>query len=53
MIRTEVIVLDEEVFDKALTLKKLGPQDLVIGIGFTMYAFTAGVHRYARNIVSA
>ncbi len=41
MIRTGVIVLDREAFDLALALKDLGPQDLVIGIGFTAYAFAA------------
>ncbi len=41
MTRAEVIVLDEGPFDLALALKELGPQDLVIGIGFTAYAFAA------------
>lgn len=41
MIRADAVVLHEGLFDLALVLKDLGPQDLVIGIGFTSYAFAA------------
>jgi len=41
MVHTDVVVLDEGLFDLALALKDLEPQDLVIGIGFTSYAFSA------------
>jgi DNA-binding MurR/RpiR family transcriptional regulator len=41
MIKQEVYVLDRGPFDLTMELKDLGPEDLVIGIGFTNYAFGA------------
>ena len=39
--KAEVVALNEGAFDLALSLKDLGPEDLVLGIGFTSYAFAA------------
>jgi len=41
MIRPEAYALVKGPFDLALSLKDLGPGDLVIGIGFTSYAYAA------------
>lgn len=41
MIKYDVITLIQGPFDTALRLKNLGPEDVVIGIGFTNYAFAA------------
>ncbi len=41
MIKPEVYALVKGPFDLALALKDLGPDDLVIGIGFTSYAYAA------------
>jgi DNA-binding MurR/RpiR family transcriptional regulator len=41
MVKSNVTVLSQGPFDSALALKELGPEDTVIGIGFTRYAFAA------------
>jgi DNA-binding MurR/RpiR family transcriptional regulator len=41
MSKPEVIALNQGPFDMAMALKELGPEDVVIGIGFTSYAFGA------------
>jgi DNA-binding MurR/RpiR family transcriptional regulator len=41
MIKPEAYALVKGPFDLALSLKDLGPDDLVIGIGFTSYAYAA------------
>lgn len=41
MIKPEVIALAQGPFDLALALKDLGPEDVVLGIGFTSYAYAA------------
>jgi len=41
MIKPEAYALVKGPFDLALSLKDLGPDDLVIGIGFTAYAYAA------------
>ncbi len=41
MSKGDVVILDRGVFDMAQALKYLEPQDVVIGIGFTNYAFAA------------
>jgi len=41
MIKPEVFPLVQGAFDLALALKDLGPEDVVIGIGFTNYAYAA------------
>lgn len=41
MLKAEVIVLCEGAFDQALALKEMGPEDVIIGIGFTNYAYAA------------
>jgi len=41
MIKPDVVVLAQGPFDGALALKELGPEDVVIGIGFTSYAYAA------------
>jgi DNA-binding MurR/RpiR family transcriptional regulator len=41
MIKPEAFALVKGPFDLALALKDLGPDDLVIGIGFTSYAYSA------------
>jgi DNA-binding MurR/RpiR family transcriptional regulator len=41
MVKPGVMALDQGPFDITLALKELGPEDLVIGIGFTNYAFSA------------
>ena len=41
MIKPEAYALVKGPFDLALALKDLGPDDLVIGIGFTAYAYAA------------
>jgi DNA-binding MurR/RpiR family transcriptional regulator len=41
MIKPDVIVLTQGPFDSALALKDLQPEDVVIGIGFTSYAYAA------------
>jgi DNA-binding MurR/RpiR family transcriptional regulator len=41
MLKPEVIVLDHGAFDQALALKGMGPEDVVIGIGYTNYAYAA------------
>lgn len=38
---SEVLVLNTGAFDQALHLKEMGPDDVVVGIGFTNYAFAA------------
>lgn len=39
--KAEVVALNEGSFDLALSLKELRSEDLVVGIGFTHYAFAA------------
>jgi DNA-binding MurR/RpiR family transcriptional regulator len=41
MIKPDVVPLIQGAFDQALALKDLGPDDVVIGIGFTNYAYAA------------
>ena len=41
MVRSEVCVSTQGAFDLALMLKNLGPEDVVVGIGFTSYAYSA------------
>jgi DNA-binding MurR/RpiR family transcriptional regulator len=41
MSKAEVVVLKEGVFDMALALKGMGPEDVVVGVGFTNYAHAA------------
>ena len=41
MVKPEAYALVKGPFDLALSLKDLGPDDLVIGIGFTSYAYAA------------
>ncbi len=41
MIKSNVIVLTQGPFDSALALKEIEAEDVVIGIGFTRYAFAA------------
>jgi DNA-binding MurR/RpiR family transcriptional regulator len=41
MVKTEVFASTQGPFDLALELKNLGPEDVVIGIGFTSYAYAA------------
>jgi DNA-binding MurR/RpiR family transcriptional regulator len=41
MIKPDVFALVQGAFDLALALKDLGPDDVVIGIGFTNYAYSA------------
>jgi DNA-binding MurR/RpiR family transcriptional regulator len=41
MSKAEVTVLREGAFDAALALKEMGPQDVIIGVGFTNYAYAA------------
>jgi DNA-binding MurR/RpiR family transcriptional regulator len=41
MVKSNVTVLTHGPFDSALALKELGAEDVVIGIGFTRYAFAA------------
>jgi len=41
MLKAEVTVLPPGVFDLALVLKEIGPEDVIIGIGFTNYAYIA------------
>jgi DNA-binding MurR/RpiR family transcriptional regulator len=41
MLKPEVIVLDHGAFDQALALKGMGPEDVIIGIGYTNYAYAA------------
>lgn len=41
MVKSEVIALTQGPFDLALALKDLEPEDVIIGIGFTSYAFAA------------
>jgi DNA-binding MurR/RpiR family transcriptional regulator len=41
MSKTHVYALDQGVFDMALVLKEIASEDVVIGIGFTNYAFAA------------
>jgi DNA-binding MurR/RpiR family transcriptional regulator len=41
MVKTKVYVSTQGAFDLALTLKNLGPEDVVVGIGFTSYAYSA------------
>jgi DNA-binding MurR/RpiR family transcriptional regulator len=41
MVKPDVIVLTQGPFDAALALKDLGAEDVVIGIGFTSYAYAA------------
>ncbi len=41
MIRPDVLALTGGPFDVALELKDLGPEDVVLAVGFTNYAYTA------------
>ena len=41
MCKLDVFALTRGPFDLALTLKDLGPEDVVIGIGYTRYAYAA------------
>jgi DNA-binding MurR/RpiR family transcriptional regulator len=41
MVRSQVFILEQGPFDTALELKDLGPEDVVVGIGFTNYAYAA------------
>ncbi len=41
MLRDQVFVLPLGAFDQALLLKEVGPEDVVIGIGFSNYAYAA------------
>jgi DNA-binding MurR/RpiR family transcriptional regulator len=41
MVRSQVFALTHGPFDMALELKELGPEDVVVGIGFTNYAYAA------------
>lgn len=41
MIKSDVLTLTQGPFDLALALKDLGPQDVVLGIGFSRYAYAA------------
>jgi DNA-binding MurR/RpiR family transcriptional regulator len=41
MIKPDVVVLGQGAFDSALALKGIGPEDVVVGIGFTNYAYAA------------
>jgi DNA-binding MurR/RpiR family transcriptional regulator len=41
MCKADVFALTQGPFDLALTLKDLGPEDVVIGIGYTRYAYAA------------
>jgi DNA-binding MurR/RpiR family transcriptional regulator len=41
MCKPNVFVLTQGTFDLALALKDLGPEDVVIGIGYTTYAYAA------------
>jgi DNA-binding MurR/RpiR family transcriptional regulator len=41
MLRAEVFVLDRNAFEAAMDLKELGPEDVVVGIGYTRYAYAA------------
>ncbi len=51
MVKPGTIVLGKGPFDTALELKDLGPEDVIIGIGFTSYAYSAlRALEYARRI---
>jgi len=51
MIKPEAYALIKGPFDLAMSLKDLGPDDLVIGIGFTSYAYAATkALEYARKM---
>ena len=51
MVKPEVYALVKGPFDLALSLKDLGPDDLVIGIGFTAYAYAASkALEYAQKV---
>jgi DNA-binding MurR/RpiR family transcriptional regulator len=39
MVKSEVIALTQGPFELAVALKDLGPEDVVLGIGFTRYAY--------------
>jgi len=41
MVKAEVYASTQGAFDLALVLKNLGPEDVVVGIGFTSYAYSA------------
>ncbi|MGD2039881.1 MAG: MurR/RpiR family transcriptional regulator [Anaerolineae bacterium] len=41
MSKPDVVVLDLGAFDVALALKEAGPEDVIIGVGFTNYSFAA------------
>lgn len=41
MVKSEVIALTQGPFELAVALKDLGPEDVVLGIGFTRYAYAA------------
>jgi DNA-binding MurR/RpiR family transcriptional regulator len=50
MIKTDVVLLTQGPFDAALALKELKPGDVIIGIGFTSYAYAATqALRYGRE----
>jgi DNA-binding MurR/RpiR family transcriptional regulator len=51
MIKPDVLVLTQGPFDSALALKDLRPEDVVIGIGFTSYAYaTTQALKLGRNV---
>jgi DNA-binding MurR/RpiR family transcriptional regulator len=41
MVKSEVSALTQGPFELAVALKDLGPEDVVLGIGFTRYAYAA------------
>jgi DNA-binding MurR/RpiR family transcriptional regulator len=41
MVKSDVFASTQGAFDLALALKNLGPEDVVVGIGFTSYAYAA------------
>ncbi len=41
MVRPEAVIVSQGPFDSALALKDIGPEDVVVGIGFTNYEYAA------------
>jgi DNA-binding MurR/RpiR family transcriptional regulator len=41
MLRPEAVILSQGPFDSALALKDIGPEDVVVGVGFTNYEYAA------------
>jgi DNA-binding MurR/RpiR family transcriptional regulator len=41
MLRPEAVIVSQGPFDAALALKNIGPEDVVVGIGFTNYEYAA------------